>query len=157
MIQNSKPVLLVEDNNMNAMAVRRAFSDLKISHPLVHSRNGEEALKYLADKNNTKPDFILLDLNMPKMNGIEFLKIIKSDPDLRRIPVVMLTTSNEKHNINECFDLNVTGYMLKPLDYEDLVDLIRVIDFYWNSSELANSEIKEDMEVTIEKVNSTHF
>ena len=105
MVQNLKPVLLVEDDDFNAMAVKRAFSHLKISHPIVHSINGEEALKYLTDENNSKPDYILLDLNMPEMNGIEFLKIIKDDPVLKRIPVLLLTTSNEKHHINECFDL----------------------------------------------------
>lgn len=136
--QNLKPVLLVEDNNMNAMAVRRAFSSLKIPRSLIHSKNGEEALKYLTDENNEKPKFILLDLNMPEMNGIELLKNIKNDPVLRRIPVVMLTTSSEKHDINKCFDLNVAGYIVKPLDYEDLVDLIKVIDIYWHYNEQAD-------------------
>lgn len=151
-MKDSKPVLLIEDNNMNATAVKRAFSYLKITRPFVHSKNGEEAWKYLTDKNNCKPDYILLDLNMSGMNGIEFLKVIKDDTVLRRIPVVMLTTANEKHIINECFELNIAGYMVKPLNYEDLVDLIKVIDLYWNYNERANFEFNEGMELTIDKI-----
>jgi CheY-like chemotaxis protein len=155
-MKKTKPVLLIEDNDMNATAVRRAFSVLEIPRLLVHSRNGEEAWKYLTDKKNTKPDFILLDLNMLRMNGIEFLKVIKEDPVLRRIPVVMLTTSDERHSINECFELNIAGYMVKPLDYEDLVDLIRIINLYWNYNELSNFEINDGMEVMRDQITRSY-
>ena len=149
MIQNPKPVLLVEDNSLNAMAVRRAFNDCEIPNQVVHLINGEEALKYLKNDENRKPGIILLDLNMPKMNGIEFLKIIKDDPVHKRIPVVILTTSNEKRDIAESFDLNVVGYMIKPVDYKDLVKIIKTIALYWSYSELPDLMIGKEVESVI--------
>ena len=82
MTQKSKPVLLIEDDNVDAMTVERAFEELRITNPLVHLVSGEEGLEYLKDGNNEKPDLILLDLDMPKMSGIEFLRIIKADEAL---------------------------------------------------------------------------
>ena len=137
-MQSSNPVLLVEDDPVNAMAVEKAFRDVGIAQPLVHVRNGEEALECLRDRDHKKPDFILLDLNMPKMNGIEFLRIVKADPVLRSVPVVMLTTSQDQRDIAECFALNAAGYMIKPLDDEQLAETIRTIVQYWSHSELPN-------------------
>ena len=95
-MRNSKPVLLVEDDNVDAMTVKRAFKDLKIVNSLIHKSNGENALEYLRDEGDEKPCVILLDLNMPKMNGAEFLKTVKADKTLKKIPVVILTTSNSE-------------------------------------------------------------
>lgn len=133
-----KPVLLVEDDDVDAMTVKRAFSDLKITNPLVRKLNGEEALDYLRNEANLVPCVILLDLNMPKMNGIEFLKIAKADDGLKRIPVIVLTTSKSDEDRVESFGLSVAGYMIKPTDYKKFVDTIRVIDLYWTISELPN-------------------
>ena len=131
-----KPVLLVEDDQVDAMTVKRAFRDLKVTNPLIHKLNGEEALEYLRGEGNLKPCVILLDLNMPKMNGIEFLKIAKADDELKKIPVVVLTTSKSDEDRVETFGLSVAGYMLKPTDYKKFVETIRVIDLYWALSEL---------------------
>jgi CheY-like chemotaxis protein len=133
-----KSVLLVEDDDVDAMTVKRAFSDLKITNPLVRKLNGEEALDYLRNEANPLPCVILLDLNMPKMNGIEFLKIAKADDGLRRIPVIVLTTSKSDEDRVESFGLSVAGYMIKPTDYKKFVDTIRIIDLYWTISELPN-------------------
>ncbi len=92
-MRSLKPVLLLEDDNIDAMSVIRAMKDLKVANSLVHVVNGEKALEYLLDSNNVKPCVILLDLNMPRMNGIEFLKVVKTDSELKCIPVVALTTS----------------------------------------------------------------
>ena len=135
-MRNSRPVLLVEDDTIDAMTVRRAFRDLKVTNPLVHVVNGEEALDRLHDETSDKPCLILLDLNMPKMNGIEFLGIAKTDPALRKIPVVVLTTSSEERDVVESFRLSVAGYIIKPVDYRSFVDAIRTIDMYWTLSEL---------------------
>ncbi|MHC4559191.1 MAG: response regulator [Planctomycetota bacterium] len=143
-MQNSKPILLIEDDSLNAMMVRRAFSDLKVPNPLVHSQDGEDALEYLRNNSNKKPDIILLDLNMPKMHGIEFLKIIKDDPVLRSIPVVILTTSDDERDIAESFDLNAAGYMIKPFDYENFLEMVRIIVLYWSFSKLSNRENTSD-------------
>jgi len=118
------------------MTVKRAFKDLKVTNPLVHSVNGEEALDYLRNESNKKPCVILLDLNMPKMNGVEFLKIVKSDDMLKKIPVVVLTTSTEESDVVESFELSVGGYIVKPVDYKNFVEAIRTVELYWTLSKL---------------------
>ena len=138
MVGNLGPVLIVEDDSVDMMTIMRAFSDLKIEKSLVHMTNGEEALEYLKDKSNKKPCIILLDLNMPKMNGLELLKIVKSDEVLKRIPVVVLTISSEQQDKVETFKLGVAGYVIKPVDYENFVEAIGTIDMYWNFSEIPN-------------------
>ncbi|MDP2788384.1 MAG: response regulator [Pseudomonadota bacterium] len=131
----AKPILLVEDDQIDAMTVRRALKELHVTNPLVHVENGEEALAYLRDATNSVPCLILLDLNMPVMNGIEFLQADKIDPILKRIPVVVLTTSEEQRDKVASFDLGVAGYMCKPVDYRQFVETIRTIDAYWTVSE----------------------
>lgn len=140
-MRSTKPVLLVEDDSVDAMTVRRAFKDLKLGNKLAHSANGEEAIQYLHDPENEEPCVILLDLNMPRMNGIEFLEVIKEDPRLRRIPVIVLTTSNEERDVVESFRLSVAGYIVKPVDYQKFVDAIRTVDLYWTLSEMPIQEI----------------
>ena len=137
-MQNSNPILLVEDDPVDAMMVGRVFKDLKLTNPLVNSNNGQEALEYLRDESDKKPCIILLDSNMPKMNGIEFLKIAKADNVLKKIPVVALTAYKEEQHIVESFKLGVAGYILKPLDYRKFVEAIRIIHLYWTFSELPN-------------------
>ncbi len=135
-MRDSRPVLLVEDDTIDAMTVRRAFRDLNVTNPLVHVTNGEEALDRLHDEMSDKPCLILLDLNMPKMNGIEFLAVAKTDCVLKRIPVIVLTTSSEEQDVVESFRLSVAGYIVKPVDYRSFVEAIRTIDLYWTLSEL---------------------
>lgn len=148
-MRNSRPVLLVEDDSIDAMTVRRAFRELRVVNPLKHVINGEEALTYLRDEANDKPCVILLDLNMPKMNGTEFLKVAKADLTLRKIPVVALTTSSEERDVVETFQLNVAGYIIKPVDYKNFVEAVRTIDVYWTLSELPE-ENAEDAHVLCE-------
>ena len=135
-MRNSMPILLVEDDSVDAMTVKRAFKDLKVTNPLSHAVNGEEALEYLRDPGNERPCVVLLDLNMPKMNGAEFLKIAKNDASLKKIPIVVLTTSNEERDIVESFKLSVAGYIIKPVDYQKFVEAIKTLDLYWTLSEL---------------------
>ena len=132
----NKPILLVEDDQVDVMTVMRALKEIHVTNPVVNPENGEEALKYLRDPKNTKPCIILLDLNMPIMNGIEFLQVAKQDAQLRRIPVVVLTTSEEQQDKVNSFDLGVAGYMAKPVDYRQFVEVMRTIDAYWTISEL---------------------
>lgn len=131
-----KCILLVEDDQVDAMTVQRALRELHVLNPLVHVENGEEALAYLSDPGKERPCLILLDLNMPVMSGIEFLQAVKHDPALRRYPVVVLTTSEEQQDKVQSFDLGVAGYMRKPVDYRQFVELMRSIDTYWTISEL---------------------
>lgn len=131
-----KSILLIEDDLVDAMTVRRALKELKVTNPLSHVENGEEAIAHLRDPKKDRPCIILLDLNMPIMNGIEFLQAVKADDDLKRIPVVVLTTSEEQEDKVESFNLGVAGYMHKPVDYRQFVETIRSIDAYWTLSEL---------------------
>jgi len=135
-MKSKKPILLVEDDEVDVMSVKRSLKDLKVSNRLDVSGNGEEALEFLSEPQNDLPCIILLDINMPKMNGIEFLRIIKQDDRFKRIPVVVLTSSREEQDKMESFGLGVSGYMVKPADYKKFVEVIRVIDLYWTLSEL---------------------
>lgn len=128
--------MLVEDDNVDAMTVRRAFKELNITNPVVRAVNGEEALDYLRAKGDKKPCVVLLDLNMPKMNGAEFLKAAKADESIKDIPVVVLTTSKEQYDIQESFKNGVAGYIVKPVDYKNFVEAVRTIKLYWTLSEL---------------------
>lgn len=132
---NQKPVLLVEDDRVDAMTVKRAIRQIKMHHPLIHAENGEEALEYLKNPSNERPWIILLDLNMPKMNGIEFLQVAKRDDVFKSIPVVVLTTSKEQQDRIESFKFGVAGYMIKPVDYSQFVEMMLAIKMYWTLSE----------------------
>jgi CheY-like chemotaxis protein len=135
-MKDKRNILLVEDDIVDAMTVRRALNDLKVTNTLNTVANGEEALEFLHESQNEHPGIILLDLNMPKMNGIEFLKIMKNDNSLKRIPVVVLTTSQEEQDKIESFNLGIAGYMIKPVDYLQFVETMRTINLYWTLSEL---------------------
>ena len=138
-MQNSKPILLIEDDDVDVMTVNRALRDSKVANQLVSIGDGEEAIEYLRDESATKPSIILLDLNMPKMDGAEFLKIVKADNALKKIPVVILTTSNSDRDVTESFELGAAGYMVKSVDYEKFVETIRAIYQYWTLSKLPSN------------------
>ena len=140
MMKNLKPILLVEDDIVDAMTVKRALKELNVTNQLVHSIDGEQALEYLKADDNKKPCVILLDLNMPKMNGIEFLQAVKKDEKLKKTPVVVLTTSKEDNDVTTSFRFSVAGYMVKPVDYKKFVEAIRAINLYWTLSELPNGD-----------------
>jgi len=135
-MRSFKPILLVEDDQVDAMTVKRALKEIKVTNRLDIVNNGEEALTFLKNSENEKPGIILLDLNMPRMNGIEFLKIAKKDESLKKIPVVVLTTSKEDQDKVDSFNLGVAGYMIKPVDYRKFVEVVKTIDMYWTLSEL---------------------
>ena len=135
-MRSSKPILLIEDDQADAMTVKRALKEIKVTNRLDIANDGEEALTFLKNPENEKPGIILLDLNMPRMNGIEFLKIAKKDEGLKKIPVVVLTTSKEDQDKIDSFNLGVAGYMIKPVDYHKFVEVVKTIDLYWTLSEL---------------------
>ena len=135
MKETCKAILLVEDDQVDVMTVRRALKELHVTNRLEHMENGEDALAFLRDTTKDRPCLILLDLNMPIMNGIEFLQEVKSDAELKCIPVVVLTTSDEQKDKLESFTLGIAGYMRKPVDYQQFVEIIRTINAYWTISE----------------------
>ena len=134
MIKSLK-ILLIEDDVIEVMKFNRTIGFLKLSHKVIEANNGEDALKILENKNN-RPDIILVDLNMPKINGIEFLNILKSDNVLRYIPAIVLTTSSNMKDLRECYEVGIAGYLLKPLKYEDYVSRIEKLLAYWSINEL---------------------
>ena len=129
------PILLVEDDDVDVMTMRRALKDLHVANPLFVAGDGEAALQMLRGGQIARPCVILLDLNMPRMGGIEFLRIAKADAQLKSIPVIVLTTSREESDRVETFQLSVAGYMIKPADYRQFVEVVRTIDLYWTLSE----------------------
>lgn len=135
-MRGRKPILLVEDDRVDAMTVKRALTEIDSTSPVYIVGNGEEALEFLRNKRNERPGIILLDLNMPKMNGIEFLRVTKADAALKRIPVIVLTTSRQESEKVESFNLGVAGYVIKPLSYEQFLEMVKTIDRYWTVSEL---------------------
>ena len=136
MMRSKKPILLVEDDEVDVLTVQRALRDLEVENDLVVAGNGEEALEILSNPERALPCIILLDLNMPRMNGLEFLRHIREENTARGVPIVVLTTSRQDRDIVDGFDLNVAGYMVKPVDYRKFVEVIHAIDLYWTLSEL---------------------
>ena len=126
-----KSLLLIEDDTVDAMAIKRAIDQTGEIDELIHVVNGEEGLEYLRTQGNETPFLIMLDLNMPRMNGLEFLEAVKVDQMLCRIPVVVLTTSTKSCDIDGTFSYSVAGYMVKPIDYEKLVQIIQTVSDYW--------------------------
>lgn len=133
-MSQSSQLLLIEDDQIDALTIKRALTELGIAGQVIHTTNGVDALDYLRANTSTLPRLILLDLNMPRMNGIEFLRELKADPDLMQIPVVVLTTSKEDQDITGTFQYGVAGYMVKPLDYSQFVNVIQAITRYWELS-----------------------
>ncbi len=135
-------ILLVEDDEVDIMNVKRALHKNNITNSLYVASNGLEALSMLG-KNASQASvipverrLILLDLNMPKMGGVEFLQELRADPALRLIPVVVLTTSNREQDRVEAYNLNVAGYLLKPVDFSTFTELIATLNLYWTLCEM---------------------
>ena len=127
-------ILLIDDDDVDAMTVQRTLVALGAPNPLDRAADGERGLAFLRDESKPKPGLILLDLNMPRMNGIEFLSEVKRDPALRLIPVVVLTTSSEEGDRMAAFSNSVAGYMVKPVDYAQFIGVMSVIRDYWMTS-----------------------
>jgi len=137
MNQNPIDILLVEDNIHDAELTMRELKKHRLANNVVHLKNGEEALEFLfasgkaADISHGLPRLILLDINMPKVNGFEVLHQLKSHELTRTTPVVILTSSNEDPDIRRCYDLGVNSYIVKPVNFERFTEAIRSLGLYW--------------------------
>jgi CheY-like chemotaxis protein len=137
MSNSSLNILLVEDDEVDVMNVKRAFDKNHITNPLFVAGNGLEALEKL--RRGEVPQgrrIVLLDLNMPKMNGIEFLRELRNDPALAPTPVVVLTTSNNDRDKIDAFNLNVAGYLVKPVTFAEFSELMVTLNKYWTLVEM---------------------
>lgn len=130
-------ILLVEDDEVDVMNVRRAFAKSHILNPLFVAGNGLEALEKLRSGEIPKNRrLVLLDLNMPRMNGIEFLREVRQDPELHAISVVVLTTSNDDRDKVEAYNLNVAGYLVKPVTFGNFCEVMAALNKYWSLVEM---------------------
>lgn len=130
-------ILLVEDDQVDVMNVKRAFEKNRIANPLYVAGNGIQALEMLrSGQVPAERRIVLLDLNMPKMNGIEFLRELRADAELQLTPVVVLTTSNDERDKIDAYNLNVAGYLLKPVTFINFVEVMAALNKYWTLVEL---------------------
>jgi CheY-like chemotaxis protein len=130
-------ILLVDDSELDAELTIRSLKKSNLANKLTWVKDGQEALDYLfkqgdyARREDTLPRIILLDLNMPRVNGIEVLKAIKADERTKRIPVVVMTSSQEEKDVAQTHDLGVNSYVVKPLDFNALADVVGRVGYYW--------------------------
>jgi CheY-like chemotaxis protein len=131
-------ILLVEDDPAHAEIVRRNMADFRVANRIVHLADGQEALDYLFrqatytdPKSSPRPDLILLDLRLPKVDGLEVLKRLKEDNELKHIPTVVLTTSAAELDITQAYGNGTSSYLVKPVDFEKFANLMKAFDFYW--------------------------
>ena len=134
-MKNKLRILLIEDDMIEIMKLNRTITSSQMPHEIIEAKNGEDALNLLKN-NKPLPDIILLDLNMPKMNGIEFLNILKEDAILKYLPTIVLTTSANQKDILACYEIGIAGYIIKPLKYEDYVTKLKALLEYWSLNEL---------------------
>ena len=137
---NGEPltILFVEDNPDHAELVMRSFEDHRVANRIFHLPDGEAAIEYLFRRGDyaepsisPRPHVILLDLRLPKVDGLEILKIIRSSDDLRTIPVVILTTSHAEMDVSRAYEYHANSYLVKPLDFEKFTKLMDDLGFYW--------------------------
>ncbi len=128
-------ILLIEDDAIEIMKLERTLSKVETKHNIVKASNGEEALEIL-NSGQKLPDIILLDLNMPRMSGIEFLEVVKDDIILQYLPTIILTTSENRADLLKCYQLGIAGYIIKPLKYEDYESKMKTVLAYWSVNQL---------------------
>jgi CheY-like chemotaxis protein len=129
-------LLVVDDDDVDVMNVKRALKKNGLSLLVDRAANGLEALEFLNQKFQASGTIdklvILLDLNMPKMNGIEFLQVMRSDQRFRAVPVIVLTTSDQQKDLEAAYNLNVAGYIVKPVEFQSFVEAMKIVNFYWS-------------------------
>ena len=127
-------LLLVEDDDIDVLSLKKAYKKLGIDRPITVAVNGEEALSIMQERDRDLPFLIILDLNMPKMNGIEFLRVAKKNPIWRHIPVIVFTSSKDSRDLDRCYNESIAGYIVKPYDTESYKDVVKIIEQYWSIS-----------------------
>jgi len=137
-MKSNELILVLEDDRVDALALTHAFRDAGVTNSMHICASSKDALAYLLRDDVPLPGLILLDLNLPGMSGLDFLRHIKGEAAWRRIPVIVLTTSNEERDRHQAFDLSAAGYIVKPMNYDAFVDMIRAVASYWLLNESPN-------------------
>ncbi len=148
-LKKSRVILMAEDDEDHYLLTKEAFAQCSLSHDFRHVEDGEKLMAYLLrqgvyqnPKDSPRPSLILLDLNMPLKNGYEALKEIKAHPELRRIPVVVLTVSRSQEDVIRCYEEGANSFLSKPLGFQQLVDMARTLKQYWfDTAELPNGQM----------------
>ena len=138
MSATASPILLVEDSPDDALLIQRAFRKANLANPVQLVRDGEEAVAYLSGATPYEdrgrfplPVFMLLDLKLPRRSGLEVLAWLRQEPAVRRLPVVVLTSSRESVDVNRAYDLGVNSYLTKPVGFEALIEMVKNVNLYW--------------------------
>lgn len=132
-----KPILFAEDSPSDAELTLEALTENRLANRVVHVKDGVEALEYLrcegkySQRKTGNPAVAILDIKMPRMDGIEVLRAIRSDPSLKRIPVVMLTSSKEEHDLIRSYDLGINAYVVKPVNFTDFLEAVKQLGSFW--------------------------
>lgn len=149
-MENLLNILLVEDNPDDYEAASRSFRKSRFMNPIQWCKSGADALDYLYKKgkyqndNNATPDLILLDLNMPGIDGREVLRTLKNDPEKRSIPVIVLTTSSDNKDIDKCYEIGASTYIQKPVSFDGLTEAIQTMTDYWFGVAILPSKKDDD-------------
>lgn len=135
MVSNNYTILLVEDDHNDVLLIKRAFQKVKIANPIVVLNDGEQAISYLAGRepyvDRAVPMLMLLDLKLPRKSGHEVLEWLRKQQILKRLPVVVLTASSESSDINLAYDLGANSYLVKPVTFDALVEMVKTLNLYW--------------------------
>lgn len=147
MAQTDYTILLVEDDQNDVLLIKRAFQKVNIANPIIVLHDGEQAISYLAGRepyaNRSLPIIVLLDLKLPRRSGHEVLEWLRQQQRLKRLPVVVLTASSESSDVNRAYDLGANSYLVKPVTFDALVEMVKTLNMYWlilNKSAEVNNE-----------------
>lgn len=146
MAQTDYTILLVEDDQNDVLLIKRAFQKVNIANPIIVLHDGEQAISYLAGRepyaNRSLPIIVLLDLKLPRRSGHEVLEWLRQQQRLKRLPVVVLTASSESSDVNRAYDLGANSYLVKPVTFDSLVEMVKTLNMYWlilnKSAEVSN-------------------
>jgi CheY-like chemotaxis protein len=135
MASNQYSILLVEDDHNDVLLIKRAFQKVNIANPIIVVNDGEQAISYLAGRepyvDRNLPILVLLDLKLPRKSGHEVLEWLRMQPNLKRLPVVVLTASSESSDVNLAYDLGANSYLVKPVTFDSLVEMVKTLNLYW--------------------------
>ena len=135
MTPNQYSILLVEDDHNDVLLIKRAFQKVNIANPIIVVNDGEQAISYLAGRepyvDRNLPILVLLDLKLPRKSGHEVLEWLRKQPNIKRLPVVVLTASSESSDVNLAYDLGANSYLVKPVTFDSLVEMVKTLNLYW--------------------------